>query len=252
MSANMLKQASKSASGGMKGVAKTATDKAASSHKKKTAAAPSAKSKKKAAATSAGAPGCKSGKVFTADALLAPSGYRLTEFENEDLGYHACKYRLVSEKIGSTVRVVFRKAHVTPTKVGQFVALYGRDPASGKIRPYSESDADYFVVGWSRAADDEDLALAGQFVFPAKTLAEHDVVRRAGAKSGGKNAFRLYAPTPAARASSGAGAVKYCEEDELNAQAKRTFKWQKEHFLHIETGKNTLLATQTRFRDLLT
>lgn len=102
---------------------------------------------------------------------------------------------------------VFRAAKTTPTKAGQFVTLWQRSSA-GPIRPFDTSDGvALFVIEAGAGAG------LGQFVFPLDVLARHGVVSLDG--KGGKRAMRVYTPDVVT----------------TSTQARRTQKWQCEHFL---------------------
>ncbi|MFI9645308.1 MepB family protein [Streptomyces sp. NPDC052040] len=111
-----------------------------------------------------------------------PSGFSCTAPtpEPESAEYAAYAFTLN----GLSVR--FRAARTTPTKAGQFVTVWQRS-AEGPIRPFDVADSvDLFVIS-SREGD-----RFGQFVFPREALCARGIVSRAG--SGGKRAFRVYAP----------------------------------------------------------
>ncbi|HEX8614216.1 MAG TPA: MepB family protein [Telluria sp.] len=100
--------------------------------------------------------------------------------EAESAAYAACSFDV------NGLRVRFRVAKITPTKVGQFVTLWKRIGA-GPIEPFDDTDpVDLFVIST------RDGEHAGQFVFPTAVLVAHDVVARAG--RGGKRAIRVYPP----------------------------------------------------------
>ncbi|NHZ36045.1 MepB family protein [Massilia rubra] len=100
--------------------------------------------------------------------------------EAESADYAAASFEV------DALRVRFRVAKITPTKVGQFVTLWKRIGA-GPIQPFDDTDAvDLFVVS---TRDGERF---GQFVFPTAVLAARDVVARGG--QGGKRAIRVYPP----------------------------------------------------------
>ncbi|MBO7936843.1 MULTISPECIES: MepB family protein [Streptomyces] len=106
---------------------------------------------------------------------------------------------------GRAVR--FRAGKTTPTKAGQFVTVWKRSPG-GPIQPFDVTDpVDLFVIST------RDRQGFGQFVFPLDALRAHGVVSAAG--SGGKRAFRVYAPWVTT----------------TNRQAGRAQAWQADFFL---------------------
>ena len=135
---------------------------------------------------------------MTCEAVLA---------EPESADYGACSYQL------NGMRVRFRVAKTTPTKVGQFVTLWQR-VGKGPIQPFDMEDpVDCFVVSVRSGAH------WGQFVFPKRVLQQHGVVSHAG--QGGKRAMRVYPPWDVTTSS----------------QARKTQQWQLEYFLDLSGGK---------------
>ncbi len=111
------------------------------------------------------------------------------------------------------LRIRFRVANITPTKVGQFVTLWQR-VGTGPIQPFDMADAvDCFVVAVRSGAH------AGQFVFPKAVLRQHDVVSLAG--QGGKRAMRVYPPWDVT----------------TSRQALKTQQWQLEYFLDVSDAQ---------------
>ena len=110
------------------------------------------------------------------------------------------------------LRVRFRVAKTTPTKVGQFVTLWKR-VGRGPIQPFDVSDpVDCFVVSTRSGAQ------FGQFVFPMAALAAQGVVAQHG--KGGKRALRVYPPWVTT----------------TSRQAQRTQAWQLAYFLDLSDG----------------
>ncbi|MET9607824.1 MepB family protein [Streptomyces sp. NPDC006512] len=103
----------------------------------------------------------------------------------------------------------FRAARTTPTKVGQFVTVWKRNPG-GPIQPFDAADpVDLFVISC------RDAHHFGQFVIPMHALRRHGVVSEGG--SGGKRAFRVYPPWVTT----------------TNRQARSAQAWQLDHFLDL-------------------
>lgn len=123
--------------------------------------------------------------------------------EKESTEYNAYQFQL------NNLKVVFRTAKITPTKIGQFVTLWKRI-GSGPIQPFDFSDAvDLFVVN---VKSDNRF---GQFVFPKSVLLEQGVLT-SNVKEG-KRAIRVYPPW----------------DITISKQAQKTQQWQLKYFLNI-------------------
>ena len=106
-------------------------------------------------------------------------------------------------------QVKFRKAKVTPKKIGQFVTLWKRNLV-GQTVPFDIEDGfDSYIIMAS------DAHRTGFFVFPKAILVRMGIL--SSKDSAGKRGFRLYPrwDTP------------------VNSQAMRTQKWQDEYFIDI-------------------
>ena len=135
-----------------------------------------------------------------------PSDLSIKNFqtETESQEYGACTFTMNNHAI------LFRVAKITPTKVGQFVAIWKRNQA-GITAPHDlADDIDFFVIS---VRNGEQL---GQFVFPTKILAEKDIVSKNGI--GGKRGIRVYPAWDVAD----------------NPQAKKTQAWQLAYFFEIK------------------
>lgn len=85
----------------------------------------------------------------------------------------------------SSHSIKYRKAKITPKKIGAFVALWKRD-AYGKTIPYDSNDAfDIYII------EIEDEENKGCFVFPKDVLVKHHIL---SSDKEGKRGFRLYMP----------------------------------------------------------
>lgn len=123
--------------------------------------------------------------------------------ELESQEYGACSFKLDNKLIK------FRKAKVTPTKVGQFVTFWKRI-GSGPIEPYDLSDEfDFLIVS---VCKDKQV---GQFVFSKTVLYKYGVI--SSNKIGGKRAIRVYPPWDVTD----------------NSQAKKTQDWQINYFVEV-------------------
>ena len=125
------------------------------------------------------------------------------EVEKESSDYFAHQFKL------NNLKIVFRQAKITPTKMGQFVTLWKRKSEKSQIEPFEISDdIDFIVINVKTESD------FGQFVFPKTTLVEKGII---SAEKEGKRAFRVY---------------PIWDKPESN-QAQKTQKWQLDYFLEI-------------------
>lgn len=109
----------------------------------------------------------------------------------------------------NNIRIKFRVAKITPTKIGQFVTLWKRDHY-GITVPYDLADqVDLFVISV------RDSNHFGHFVFPKNILHKHGYV--SSQNMGGKRAMRVYPPWVVAN----------------NPQAIKTQAWQLAHYFEI-------------------
>ncbi|MEU6821640.1 MepB family protein [Streptomyces atriruber] len=149
---------------------------------------------------------CPSPDLLAAKALVYdPCGFVWSQPvpEAEGADYAAQTFTL------DGLRIRFREARTTPTKVGQFVTVWKRS-AAGPIQPFDGTDpVDLFVIS------SRDQGNFGQFVFPVDVLRAHGVVSTNG--SGGKRAFRVYPPWVTT----------------TNRQADKAQSWQVEFFLPL-------------------
>lgn len=125
------------------------------------------------------------------------------EIEKESAEYGACKFDL------DTVKILFRVAKITPTKIGQFVTFWKRI-GKGPIEPYAVSDEiDFFIINTKSGNQ------FGQFIFPKSVLCQQGIIST-NVKEG-KRAIRVYPPWDLT----------------VSKQAQKTQKWQLEYFLEI-------------------
>lgn len=137
--------------------------------------------------------------------VYEPSGLLLNSFqlEEESGEYGASEFKL------NNLRIKFRVAKITPTKVGQFVTLWKRI-GEGPIQPFDLEDPfDLFVISVRTSQH------FGQFVFPKNILAEKGILSRQGKE--GKRAIRVYPPWDITD----------------NKQAIKTQKWQLPYFFEV-------------------
>ena len=113
--------------------------------------------------------------------LYTPLGLKVEDLieEKQNHKYKGYQFR-INERI-----VRFRVAHLTPKKMGQFVAFWEKD-SSGVNQPYFEDTASELLIITCFHTEE----VWGQFVFPKKILKEKGVLRSNSAD--GKMAMRLY------------------------------------------------------------
>ena len=130
------------------------------------------------------------------------------KFEKESKEYWACRFEVNHQK------VIFRKAKITPTKVGQFVTVWKRIP-EGPIAPFHNDDHfDWVLISVEKENE------VGLFVFPKSILMNKGIV--SNELNEGKRGFRVYPPWVEAK----------------NNQAIKTQQWQLDYFLSLH--KNTI------------
>ncbi len=143
--------------------------------------------------------------------VYVPCGLKVSNhvLDKESKEYEACSFQL------NGLKVVARKAKITPKKIGQFVTLWKRN-ANGITTPYEASDeGDLFVINI------QEGPRKGQFIFPKGVLMEKGIVSHH--KKEGKRGFRVYPPWSLP----------------TNKTAQSTQKWQMEYYLEIEQHSKT-------------
>lgn len=129
--------------------------------------------------------------------------------ENESEEYGACEFEI------NNLRIKFRTAKITPTKIGQFVTLWKRIE-KGPILPYDMNDpVDLFIVS---VRNNNHF---GQFIFPKSILHKKGIISKDG--KGGKRAIRVYPSWDITE----------------SKQAKKTQEWQLIYFFEIDLNKQT-------------
>ncbi|WP_298139622.1 MepB family protein [Flavobacterium sp.] len=121
--------------------------------------------------------------------------------EKESQEYCAAQFELNNSKI------IFRKAKITPTKIGQFVTLWKRIDEK-PIQPFSSTDDFDFVI-----INCETPNNFGQFVFTKTVLKEKGYLQSKSKK--GKLGFRVYPSW----------------DKTENKQAQQTQNWQLNYFI---------------------
>ncbi len=132
--------------------------------------------------------------------------YTFPEREAESAEYDAHYFKI------NDLAVRYRKAKITPTKIGQFVTFWKRE-GDGPIQPYHSADKiDFLIVSVS---NDNHL---GVFVFSKSVLINQGIISTE--KKEGKRAFRIYPPW----------------DLPTSQQATKSQKWQQKYFLDIGAG----------------
>lgn len=119
-------------------------------------------------------------------------------------------------------KIIYRQAKITPTKSGQFVTIWKRNPA-GITEPFTSEDAfDFFIITV------KDKELLGQFIFPKKVLSDKEVITHEN--KSGKRGMRVYAPWDTA----------------TSKQALQTQKWQRDFFYVLQPENKSEMARITK------
>ena len=104
--------------------------------------------------------------------------------------------------------IKFRKAKITPKKIGQFVTLWKRNPISKQTEPFTSEDPfDFYIIFCEQ---DEK---SGFFFFPKNILSQKQILTTSSKE--GKRGFRVY--------------PKWDFTE--NKQALKTQSWQKDFFI---------------------
>lgn len=151
--------------------------------------------------------------IETKELVFDKCGFDLRnlEIEKESAEYCACKFDL------DTIKILFRLAKITPTKIGQFVTFWKRSE-NGPIEPYPVSDEiDFFII--NTKSNDK----FGQFIFPKSVLCQQGIISTDLKE--GKRGIRVYPPWDLT----------------VSKQAQKTQKWQLEYFLEIPLNKSVNL-----------
>jgi len=140
-------------------------------------------------------------------------GFEYTEplLETESAKYKACYFKL------NKLHVRFRKAKITPTKVGQFVTLWKRI-VTGIIAPFENTDSIDLVI--ISVVNGNQL---GHFVFPKSVLCQQGILTVNHKE--GKRGFRVYPPW----------------DNNTNKQAIKTQNWQLNYYLDLSNFKSDTL-----------
>ena len=142
--------------------------------------------------------------------LYNECGFQLQHlvWNSESANYGACSFELNNKFIQ------YRVANITPTKIGQFVAIWKRN-SEGITAPFDVSDSlDFMIIS---VRDSENF---GQFIFPKSVLVSHGIISQN--EKGGKRGIRVYAPW----------------DKPENKQAIKTQAWQVNYFVEIRENSH--------------
>ena len=142
--------------------------------------------------------------------LYNECGFQLQNliWNSENANYAACSFEL------NIYKIQFRVANITPTKIGQFVAIWKRNN-EGITAPFDVSDSlDFMIIS---VRDSENF---GQFIFPKSVLVSHGIISQN--EKGGKRGIRVYAPW----------------DKPENKQAIKTQAWQVNYFVEIRENSH--------------
>ena len=117
----------------------------------------------------------------------------------------------------------FRKAKITPKKVGQFVTLWKRN-TDKQTEPFDENDLfDYYIIAT------EDDSKLGFYIFSKSVLIEKNILSTQNKE--GKRGFRVY--------------PDWVKPE--NKQAEKTQNWQQNYFIEIRNNQVDSTRLKTLF-----
>lgn len=109
--------------------------------------------------------------------------------------------------------IKFRKAKITPKKIGQFVTLWKRNPDTQQTEPFNISDQSNFYIIYAELDNK-----SGFFFFPNTVLSQQHILTTPSKK--GKRGFRVYPGWDIPQ----------------NKQAEKTKKWQGSFFIDFSNS----------------
>ncbi|WP_312390958.1 MepB family protein [Chryseobacterium sp.] len=118
--------------------------------------------------------------------------------------YFGCHFKL------DQFNIKFRKAKVTPKKIGQFVTLWKRNPETKETEPFQYNDDFDFYIIYTEHENHQ-----GFFLFSKKALIQHQILTTESKE--GKRGFRVYPDWDIAE----------------NKQAIKTQNWQQKSFINL-------------------
>ena len=122
--------------------------------------------------------------------------------EQESKEYFGCNFQL------NSFQIKFRKSKVTPTKVGQFVTLWKRNPISKETEPFTSEDTSDFYLILTETSEN-----FGFFLFTKDVLIKNQILSTH--LKDGKRGFRVYPNWDIPQ----------------NKQATKTQNWQNQFFI---------------------
>lgn len=153
-------------------------------------------------------------ELYRIEKLL--SGTALSQISNRDEDAESKEYFGYNFDAGN-LKFKFRKAKITPKKVGQFVTLWKRNP-NGETEPFDETDTiDFYIIV---TEENENF---GFFLFPKAELIKRHILSTKIKE--GKRGFRVY--------------PKWTKTE--NKQAEKTQIWQTNYFINCSYKKNELV-----------
>lgn len=159
----------------------------------------------------------------------------LTQIENSIFKFKGLKITSISSEkeceeyfglnfLVDKLNVKFRKAKITPKKVGQFVTLWKRN-SEKQTEPFSINDIfDFYIIATEQGEQ------FGFFFFPKSILSQYQILTNNGKI--GKRGFRVYPDWTKTE----------------NKQAEKTKSWQSKYFINL----NNELESVQKFNLILT
>lgn len=149
--------------------------------------------------------------IETKELVFDKLGFKLSNIEIEKESSEYCAHRFEINNL----KIVFRHAKITPTKIGQFVTLWKRKTEKSQIESLEFTD-DFDIV----LINVKEGNYFGQFVFPKSVLLLKGIISDI---KEGKRAFRVY--------------PSWVKTESF--QAQKTQKWQLDYFIEIPINKNS-------------
>lgn len=113
---------------------------------------------------------------------------------------------------------LFRKAKITPKKIGQFVTLWKRPTAHDEIAPFDKTDEIEWII-----INASEKNFTGYFIFNQELLFQKNIFSYD--KKNGKRALRVYPPWSLP----------------TSAQALKTQKWQLPFFIDLNQNETAVI-----------
>ncbi|QBQ41892.1 MepB family protein [Sphingobacterium psychroaquaticum] len=145
--------------------------------------------------------------------LFSPLQLKTTAIEHDPEAAEYWGYNIAL----SGANIKFRKAKITPKKLGMFVTLWRRN-MNRQTEPFHLADnVDYYII---LTETDE---YQGLFIFPKAALAQHQILTTATKE--GKRGFRIYPP----------------QVEVNNPQARKTQAWQAPYFVDLSDTSDSAM-----------